>query len=249
MRVFTCAICGTEVSETTRPAWCPGCHAAGTMRPPIRRPISQHLAAAARKLTAKEIVQASWDIQRCPVTGLSWTAGTVVLLYGLPGSGKSTLAVQIASQLSPVLLCSLEEDPGPPLARRLTLAGMGMRTDVEITDTASIADLTDAAKKGAAIVIDSVSHSTLLPRDLLKVASLGAPLVIGVVHATKSAGIKGDSGWTHAAQLILRVESGGRWVAEKIRFGPAGVEGWVRGVATAVAPDGESPDEDEQEEA
>jgi len=219
------------------------------MRPPIRRPISQHLAAAARKLSAKEIVQASWDIQQCPVTGLSWTAGTLMLLYGLPGAGKSTLALQVAAQVTPVLLCSLEEDPGPPLARRLTIAGMGARTDVEVADTATIADLTDAAKKGAAIVIDSVSHSSLLPADLMKVASLGAPLVIGVVHATKKAGIKGDSGWTHGAQIIVRVEPGGRWIATKTRFGPAGAGGWVRGVATAVAPDSGEPEGDELEEA
>ncbi len=241
MRTFTCAICGTTTTDTIRPAWCQSCHATGTMNPPVRRPVGQHLAAAARKLTAREIVQASWDVQLCSATGLSWTAGSVVLLYGLPGSGKSTLALQLAAQVTPVLVCSLEEAPGPLLARRLSIAGMGARTDVEIATSATVADLTSAARAGAAVVIDSVSHSSLLPADLTAIATMGSPLVIGVLHSTKSAGIKGDSGYGHGADLVLRVEPGGRWIAEKTRFGASGVEGWVRGVATAVAPQPTDP--------
>jgi hypothetical protein len=217
-----------------RPAWCPGCRAAGVMRPPTRRPVGQTIAAAARPLTAEEIVRASWDLQRCPATGLPWSAPTMVLCWGAAGSGKSTLAYQIAAQCSPVTIASLEESPGPPMARRLTMAGMNTRRDVQVLVKPGLHEILNAARHGHAVVIDSISVSTFQPGDLRGLMDAGCPLLIGVLHATKGGDYRGPTSFVHECDIVLRVEDGA-WTTEKNRFGASGVGGGIRGISTAEA--------------
>jgi predicted ATP-dependent serine protease len=153
----------------------------------------------------------------------------MLLMYGPPGSGKSTLALQIISQLSPVVIAALEEGPGPPLARRLSLAGMGARKDVVVHPRPSLGDLLAAAGRGSGIVVDSISLSALQPNDLRGIVDAGCPLLIGVLHATKSGEARGSLSLIHECDVVVKVEHG-RWITEKNRYGPSGVSGNVRGV-------------------
>ena len=150
------------------------------------------------------------------------------LCWGPAGSGKSTLACAIAAQRSPVTIASLEESPGPPMARRLSLAGMAHRRDVHVLVKPALHDILDAARAGHAIVVDSITASTLQPDDLRGLTAAGCPLLIGVLHATKAGDFKGSTAYTHEADVVLRVEQGA-WTSEKNRYGASGASGVVRG--------------------
>lgn len=228
---WVCAACDAEVEAESRdrPAWCPCCLRSGVLVRPVRRRVSEAIGAATKPLSAAAIVAASWDLQQCPVTGLAWSSGAMFLLYGPPGSGKSTLALQIAAQLGPVTVAALEEAAGPPMARRLVLAEMGRRQDVHIHARASLQDLLAAASAGHCIVIDSISLSALQPTDLRGIVQAGCPLLLGVLHATKSGDARGSLSLIHECDVVVQVENGA-WQTRKNRYGPSGLTGTIRGV-------------------
>ncbi len=239
---WTCPNCACEVEDPVRPSWCPGCRSVGVMRSPTRRAQGDAIACAARAWTAEDIVRGSWDLHRCPETGLAWSAPTMFLCWGPAGSGKSTLACAIAAQRAPVTIASLEESPGPPMARRLSLAGMAHRRDVHVLVKPGLQDILDAARAGHAIVVDSITVSTLQPEDLRGLTDAGCPLLIGVLHATKAGDFKGSTAYTHEADVVLRVEQGA-WTSEKNRYGASGASGVVRGAWTPPhAPSGPEVD-------
>jgi predicted ATP-dependent serine protease len=169
-------------------------------------------------------------MRTCPVTGLTWSAPTVILVHGPPGAGKSTIGVQLVSQCKGVLCLSLEEGPGPALARRLALAGCATREDVSIVFSGGAEALLDAAARGHAVLLDSVQCATLVPEDLVRIAQAGAPLVVAVAQETKSGEARGSLEWAHLADIVLRVGAG-RWTTEKNRYG-AQSSGEVRGYSS-----------------
>ncbi len=224
---WSCARCGADASDT-RPLCCPSCGSFSSYRPSTRRAVSDALGAAvaARESTAAELLDGNWPLARCPVTGLALGTPAVVLLHGPPGGGKSTLACQLLLQRRGVLLCSLEEQAGPSLCRRVGLAGGTGRQDVRLLYAADVGRMADAARSGAALLIDSITVTTLTADDVRSFASMGSPLVIGVLQETKAGGPRGPLSFSHAADVVLSVESGG-WTCTKSRFGAAGATGTV----------------------
>ncbi len=198
------------------------------MRPPVERRVGDRIRAGAKEWTAQDVVRASWDLKLCPATGLSWSSPCWWLLFGVAGGGKSTLALQIAAQCRKVVIASLEESPGPPMARRLTLAGMAHRRDVTILTAPSLDELVAAARDRACIVVDSISSSVFSPEDLRGLCDAGAELVIGVLHATKAGDYRGPTTFVHEADVVLSVAAG-RWTSGKNRFGQSGLSGAVAG--------------------
>lgn len=228
---WVCCCCSAElVAEANeRPAWCPACLRSGTLVRPTRRRITEAISAAAKPVSAADVVAQSWSLKRCPTTGLAWSHGAMILLYGSPGGGKSSLALQMIAQVSPVLIASLEEGAGPPLARRLALASMGGRRDVTVHPRPSLQDMLVAAGRGHGIVVDSISLSSLTPADLRGVVDAGCPLLVGVLHATKAGDARGSLSLIHECDIVIQVERG-HWKSEKNRYGPSGLGGSVRGV-------------------
>jgi len=236
-RTWLCVGCGAEMLDTQQPAqWCPSCGAVGLWRAAHRRPLGDTLASRGRTWSAAQVVQTAWTVRSCGATGLPWSAPCLATLTGPPGSGKSTLALQIAAGLSPVLLVSAEESPGPALARRLVLAGMGGRGDVSVVRQLDAGAMADEAAKGGAIVVDSVTATWLQSSDLRALCDAGANLVLGVVQVTKDNRMAGPRALEHEADLVIRVEDG-HWTVTKSRFGPAAVTGSIRGVAKDDQPE------------
>ena len=234
LTMWACAICTAEVEAQERPrSWCRACGADGMWVRPHRRRVTDVVAAGARAWTSREVVSQNWDVRRCPVTGVPWSIGCLILMYGPPGSGKSTLAVQVAAAVPPITIVSAEESAGPALARRLVLAGLGSSTDATILRDFDARTLVARAARGGAIVVDSVSATSLQASDLRGLCDAGAHMVIGVVQVTKAGRAAGPNKLIHEADLVLHVE-GGTWVCEKSRFGPIGRTGAIRGVASEV---------------
>lgn len=158
----------------------------------------------------------------------------MVLVYGEPGGGKSTLAYQIVAQCSPVTIASLEESPGPPMARKLTCAGMQRRRDTHVLVKPGLHDILAAARAGHAILIDSISVSSFQPSDLRGLLDAGAPLLVGVLHSCKNGDYRGPTSTIHECDIVLRVEKNGLWTSEKNRYGASGQTGGIRGISTAA---------------
>jgi predicted ATP-dependent serine protease len=224
---WSCARCDAAATDA-RPLCCPSCGSFSSFRPSTRRAVSDALGAAvaARESTAAELLDGNWPLARCPVTGLLLGTPAVVFLHGPPGGGKSTLACQVLLQRRGVLLASLEEQAGPSLCRRVGLAGGSGRRDVRLLYVADVGRMADAARSGAALLIDSISVTTLTADDVRSFASMGSPLVIGVLQETKAGGPRGPLSFSHAADIVLAVEAG-RWTCTKSRFGAAGATGEV----------------------
>lgn len=227
MSCWSCARCGADASDT-RPLCCPSCGSFSSYRPSTRRAVSDALGAAvaARESTAAELLDGNWPLARCSVTGLALGTPAVVFIHGPPGGGKSTLACQLLLQRRSVLLCSLEEQAGPSLCRRVGIAGGAGRRDVKLLYAADVGRMADAARSGAALLIDSISVTTLTADDVRSFASMGSPLVIGVLQERKDGGHRGPLSFSHAADVVLSVETG-RWTCTKSRFGAAGDGGEV----------------------
>ncbi len=171
--IWVCASCGAIIESPARSAsWCVSCGCVGLWRHRQRREVGEALAAAERPVTA-----------------------ALALLVGGPGAGTSTLAVQVAAQLSPVLVLSAEEAPGPALARRLVLAGMGQRGDVLVVRNPAVEELAAHARQGGAIVIDSVTATQLQPSDLHALLNAGTELVPSAMASTTGAPTPRLSSW------------------------------------------------------
>ena len=229
-----CASCTAEIEATDRPrSWCRSCGADGLWVRPQRRRVTDVVSAGARSWTAAEVVRQSWEIQQCPVTGVPWSIPCLLLMYGPPGSGKSTLALQMAAAVPPITIVSAEESPGPALARRLVLAGLGTSSAATIVRDMEAGALVDRARGGGAVVIDSVSATALQSDDLRGLCDAGAHLVVGVVQVTKAGAAAGPNRLIHEADLVLHVEAG-TWTCTKSRFGPVGATGEIRGAEHGV---------------
>ena len=227
-------MCSTEADADARPSWCPSCRSVGTMRARVRRRISERLAGAARVVTARDVSRATWDLIRCGVTGISWTRGSLWAAWGPPGSGKSTLTLQIAAEASRALrsgvaVASLEESVGPPMARRLSLAGLTNAEDCRIHLRPSLDDLITEARAGSVIVVDSLGVGVLTAEDLRGLILAGAPMVLAVLHVTKAGDYKGSTSIIHEVEVEIVVREGGAWESRKNRLGEH-VSGQVRGV-------------------
>lgn len=214
------------------------------MRSPVRRRISERLAVAARIVTARDVSRQSWDLTRCPVTGINWSRGSLWAIWGPPGSGKSTLALQIAANARQatgggIAVASLEENPGPPMARRLSLANLTNRDDCRIHLRPSLDDLLAEAKSGSVIVVDSLGVGVLTAEDLRGLILAGSPMVIAILHVTKSGQYKGPTSIVHECEVEISVSEGGAWQSRKNRLGEH-VSGQVLGVGTADVQPAES---------
>lgn len=232
---WACANCDAESDTKERPkTWCRSCGADGLWVRRTRRRAGEVVAAGARAWTSKDIVGGSWQVRRCGATRVPWASPAVLLLYGRPASGKSTLALQIAAQLRPIVVAAAEEGPGPALARRLVLAGLGTCTNTIILRSFSVDDLVARARQGGAVVVDSVSATTLIAQDLRGLCDAGADMVIAIAQVTKAGLPAGRNALLHEADVAMEVRAG-RWTLTKSRFGSPGATGLIRGVAGEVA--------------
>lgn len=245
MPSWSCTRC-SAVAMDLRPVTCPACGASGSYRPCVRRATSELLAeaVAGNIVVAADLMRTSWAIERCRWTSIAFSPPAIWLLHGEPGGGKSLLGTLVVTQFAPVFIQSIEESAGPSLARRLGLAGCATRRDVEIDFSASVDRLAAAAKRGCAILIDSVSVTTYEPTDLHRLAQLGAPVICAILQNAKDGSARGSLEWSHAADLTISV-SHGSFTVSKNRYGATGITGEVPYysqpyVSPRVAPVGET---------
>lgn len=207
---------------------CPSCGASYSTVPRYRRPVGERLMeAASRTMTAADVCVRHWPIQTCPVTGLRWAKGALLLVYGEPGAGKSHLALKMAGEWGGrVAVLALEMGIGRGLADLLHRCGLSRRTDVEVLAHADAEELGAAARRGAHLVIDSVSVTVFTPTDLRALADAGAASVLAVCQSNKTGGHMGAQGFAHEADIVVNV-SAGNWKLEKSRFEALGATGVV----------------------
>lgn len=237
MNKWTCYLCLGQ-TEGERPAWCSACGGVGSFTRPVQRPVADALVAAAagRPVSARAVAAAGWAVETCAVTGLAFGPGAVLLVHGPPGSGKSTLCAAILGQVTPALIVSLEERPGPALASRLVRAGLADRDDVLVDTSGAIGPMVEMARKGGGVLIDSVTVSSLLPPDLRRIADAGAGLVVAVSQETKAGVARGTLGWAHEADIVIAAAAG-RWTLEKSRFQGGGASGGIPALTSAAPVD------------
>jgi len=156
-------------------------------------------------------------------------AGAMAVTYGGPGAGKSTMATKwLDGVKGPVLYVALEEGLGPAVSERLSRLAV-RRSDFHVLSGGNVDDLVEEVVrvKAQAMCLDSVTVSQLLPsevRQLQETARL--PLLIGTCQVNKAGAAAGVKGWTHEADVVVRVE-GGEFTLEKSRYQGTGLQGGV----------------------
>jgi predicted ATP-dependent serine protease len=156
--------------------------------------------------------------------------GALVLVAGLPSAGKSTLTLKwLASIEGPVCMLSAEERLGPTLGARLQRLGI-RRTDLTIIGSTTVDHLAEVliATKARALLIDSVTATTMGPRELRQILTQ-TPIraLIGVVQVTKDGAMRGPNTLAHEADVLVEVVHG-NWKVTKSRYQQIGLSGDVQ---------------------
>lgn len=224
---YSCIHCGSVYEE--RLSWCWTCMSSDTLVRLPSRPRS-HLAGEPRRASARELAAAAWTmVESAAYPLLRILAGALVIIYGGPGAGKSTMGMKWLNKLEgAVLYVPLEEGLGPATSERCSRLAV-RRSDFHMLSGGTVDDLAAevARVKAKALCIDSVTVSQLLPsevRQLLEATSL--QLLIGTCQVNKAGQAAGVKGWTHEADVVLRIEDG-QYELEKSRYQPLGLQGGI----------------------
>jgi predicted ATP-dependent serine protease len=213
--VFVCQHCRAEYEE--RVEFCHSCGSFGLTLPAFRRPADQvfTLAGEGQVLTADVLARRAES--GTTAAGVQW--GGLNIIYGGPGQGKSCWALKVLDALPrPGLFLALEEGLGATLSGKLRFLEI-RGADLLFACPGTIGEIAALVEKydPRAVVVDSVTVSTLAPRDLLSVARAGERVVIAVMQITKEGLAAGSMSWLHLADVIAHVE-GMVWSLEKSRF-------------------------------
>ncbi|MEY4175650.1 MAG: hypothetical protein RI900_2815 [Actinomycetota bacterium] len=236
MTTWACLACSAEFDS--RPPVCGVCLDTGTL---VMRPMAvggRPVAAQPRRrggIVAAATLRPDLTSAGYPAPWSEWSlpARHAILLYGPPGGGKSTAATALAIEAArrgPVLYVAAEEGHAASLVQRLERLGLDDLTGrrLRVSDARDPFELVEdlEADPKSLVILDSVSELRLKPAAGLEL--LGARSWVAVQHFNSRGGAHGGLDWSHAVDLVARVEAG-TLTTTKNRFGSLAefpVPGW-----------------------
>lgn len=138
--------------------------------------------------------------------------GFSVMIHGDAGKGKSTFALKLASHLASncgsVMYVSTEE--GASLSMKNKLVNHGLATNyLSIAECKTVDELETLLKEKPTpfVFIDSVNHLNLSSDKLEEIKrQFPERSFIAIMQATKAGNYKGDSSFSHNADVVLSAE-------------------------------------------
>lgn len=215
--LFACARCGAAYPE--RVSFCGHCGGFETLSLVAQRP-ADSLWSDVGVLSAAELLKrgcTTWASTSYP--GLKTGKNSLIAAYGAPGSGKSTFASRWLDGIQgAVLFLSIEEGLSDSLIQRLRRLEI-IRDDFYVAAALSVDDVAVAVEKytPSAIVVDSLSVSTLSVSDLKRLTHFAEVPVLFTLHVTKEGDPAGPMRIVHEADVVVRVDSL-CWTVEKSRY-------------------------------
>jgi predicted ATP-dependent serine protease len=148
--------------------------------------------------------------------------GAVVVIWGQPGAGKSELAARwLASFTGPTVYYAAEEGIGVTVGERLRRVGAPAES-MRVVGQTTLDDLARLCVRAKALLIDSITVTTLSPKDVRTLSlNLRLPVVFVVSQVTKDGSLRGTNELLHEADLGVEVTAG-KWRVVKSRYQPLG---------------------------
>jgi len=214
--LFFCSTCAAEYHQ--QPGYCFKCGRFDTIFPNVYRPVESLWHGETIK-TAEDLYKKPrlFKLKPYPIP-IGRPALTVV--YGSPGHGKSTMVTKIAdARGGSVLMVPLEEGFGEALSSRLRRLEVS-RADLLIALLHDVSTIDKAIEEHGIemFVLDSITVSTLRPRDLVALARQREVEVVCVAQVNKAGDLAGALELAHDCDVLIRVEEM-KWKVEKNRFG------------------------------
>ena len=218
MSAYTCVNCGAGYSQYT--GFCLSCFQDKTIVLKPQMPQTK-MRSEMQLLTAKELVKREWSVEESKTyPSVRVSQGSLIAVYGVPGGGKSTFVTKYADGFSgPVVYYSAEEKLGPAIATRMSRLGIH-RSDFYIVGQAAVDDIIELCRevKAIALVVDSVSATTIQPEDLRRLLeATGCAIVLYVLQSTKAKQAAGSNAFLHESDVTVKIESL-QWKLEKSRY-------------------------------
>lgn len=134
-----------------------------------------------------------------------------MMIYGVSGHGKSYFSVQLAEYLAnghgKILYNAAEEGLNKSLQNKV----VGLNSKYfDISSFKDFSELKKAVKRGAYrfVVIDSVNEMDLKPSELKELWEMDKKRgIIYIMQVTKTGDFKGDNGFKHDADVIVKIEN------------------------------------------
>ena len=211
-----CGLCGAEFDKPLR--YCGSCGNFDSILPSWSRP-ADRLWNSPKLVPASKLIQTR-KISKLEPYGIPYSSPCLVVVTGPPGSMKSTMATRIADAFPlPVLYDSLEEGTSDTLRLRLKRLEI-LRDDLWFTSCSTFNQIEEGLDEtGAGLyVLDSITVSNLLPRDLLRLAREKRVVVIAVNQITKDGKGAGPQELQHESDILIDLDAG-KWRLSKSRFG------------------------------
>lgn len=130
------------------------------------------------------------------------------------------MATQIADKRDgPVLYDSLEEGTGDSIRLRLKRLEI-LKDDLFFGQCRTYQDIEEDLDeiRASTYILDSITVSNLLPRDLLRLSRERSLMVIAVNQVTKAGLGAGSMELQHDADILIETDNG-KWMVSKNRFG------------------------------
>jgi predicted ATP-dependent serine protease len=171
--------------------------------------------------SARELVKREWSILASKTySDIVLGPGALVAIYGSPGQGKSTFALRYADGLpGAIVFFSAEEKLGPTMTEKLSRLSI-KRADFHVVAQGSIDAVAGLCRdvKAQALVIDSISVSTLQPQELRPLLeSSGVQALVWTQQATKDGRAAGANAYLHESDVVLLIREK-QWHLEKSRY-------------------------------
>ena len=231
-----CAACGTR-SPRKNPGWCPSCGLDNAWVDDTGVSVaSGRVGAAADGLIRADALHVA-TVTRMrsggpldTVLGGGIPCGSALLAWGPSGSGKTRIALQIAREIHPVAVVSLEMTTTDTMA---TLSALRVPLPhVWVTRSMDWRPLVASAPaRPRVVIVDSLSvYGRDVEQEMRRIYDWSHSVcitVIAICHATTEGRAKGGTGPTHwsDAAIIVRSKGRGRVTVDtpaKNRFGPTG---------------------------
>lgn len=135
-----------------------------------------------------------------------------MLVYGESGNGKSTWTINFAEYLANkhgrVLFNSSEEGLGETLRRKLIDKNSKYLDLSQCKNFESLKNTLPQKGKYRFLIIDSINDMNLTVKDLKELRAMDTNrAVIYIMQATKAGEYKGDSGFRHEADYVIKLEN------------------------------------------